>query len=811
MTSVQHRLPLVLRGPWGGLAVLAAFLASGALVMQAMAATLVVTTASLPDGAVTSTYTQTLAATGGAGTYSWSVVDGALPAGLSLNSSSGAITGTPTVVGNAAFTARVTDADGNTAQKAVAIKVNPALAISTTALAAGVQSTAYTSQTLAASGGSGVYTWAIDSGTLPAGLTLNTSTGAITGTPTAAGTSNFTARVTDSASVTTTKALSITVSGSGVLTIVTASLPSATQNTAYSQSLTAAGGAGGYSWTLSGGTTLPTGLTLSTAGLISGTPTGTGTSTFTVQATDTAAASVTKQLSIAVNASVVITTTTLPNATAGNGYVQALASTGGAAPIIWSVSSGALPAGLTLSGSAGVISGVATATGTANFTLQAQDANGVLDTQALTLTVAAPSSVNITTTSLPNGIVNNSFTYVLQRTGGVAPFTWTVTSGALPSWLQLDASSGLLTGTPTAAAAAVSFTVQLQAGDGAGGTTTDSQALSVTVGQAGAPDITTTSLPNATQNVFYSQALSRTGGTSPWSWTLAAGSLPSGLSLSTDGVISGTPTTLQTSSFTVRLTDGSGRTDEQALTLTVGSTGGLTITTTSLPNATLNGFYSQTLVRTGGTSPFTWSLISGSLPVGLGLSSGGVISGTPTTLQTASFTVRVTDNVGAIDDQALSITVTTSGTIVDNGKEDWYGPCKAFYSGSANGQEQKSKATSFRRLIDAAGATAQVKAFCDANGQKISDDDDEFRQMCNRLFSVSNTWRSRDGKDAGLRRLIEAAGAAENVRSFCQSHFGTFTGHECDDDDERDNRSQSISAKSHGKSNSGKSGKGGRD
>ncbi|MCC6237105.1 MAG: putative Ig domain-containing protein [Dehalococcoidia bacterium] len=773
---------------------LAAFLASGALVMQAMAATLVVSATTLPDAALTSAYSQTLSATGGAGSYSWSVVDGALPAGLSLNSSTGVISGTPTVVGNVAFTARVTDSDGNTASRALAIKVNPALAITTAALAAGVQSAAYTSQTLAATGGSGVYTWAIESGALPTGLTLNTSTGAITGTPSASGTANFSARVTDSANVTTTKALSITVSGSGVLTVVTASLPGATQNDAYNETLTAAGGSGSYTWTLSGGTTLPTGLSLSTAGVISGTPTGTGTSTFTVQVTDGAAASTTKQLSITVSSVVDITTTSLPSATAGNGYVQALTSTGGAAPIIWSIASGSLPAGISLSGGAGVISGVATATGTFNITLQAQDANGVQDTQAVSLTVNAPSSVNITTTTLPNGIVNNSFTYVLQRTGGVAPFTWSVTSGSLPAWLALDPSSGLLTGTPTASASAVTFTVQVQAGNGAGGTTVDTQVLSVSVGQAGAPDITTTSLPDATQNVAYSQTLSRSGGTSPWTWTLVSGSLPSGLGLSSTGVISGTPTTLETRSFTVRLTDGDGRTDEQTLSIAVSTTGGLNITTTSLSNGTQNSFYSQTLSRTGGTSPFTWTLISGSLPSGLGLSSTGVISGTPTVLQTSSFTVRVTDNNGTIDEQALSITVTTTGNVVDNGgRNDWYGPCKAFYANGENGQN--NKASSFRRLIDASGATAQVKAFCDANGQKISNDDDEFRQMCNRLFSVSNTWRSRDGKDVGLRRLIEAAGAQENVRSFCQSHFGSFTGHECDDDDERWERANLISSK----------------
>jgi hypothetical protein len=772
--------------------------------MQAMAATLVVTNASLPDAALSSSYSQTLTATGGTGTYTWSIVDGMLPAGLSLNTSTGAITGTPTAAGNTVFSARVTDSDGHSAQKALAIKVNPALTVTTSALAAGVQNAAYTTQTLAAAGGSGVYTWSLSSGTLPAGLILTGSTGAISGTPTATGTANFTVQVTDSANVTATKALSINVSGAGELTIVTSALPNGTTGDAYTATLQGAGGTPPYTWSLSSGT-LPAGLALNgSTGAITGTPTGSGTSNITVQLDDsTANPVVSKALSITVNAAVDITTTTLPAATAGSGYVQALASTGGAAPIIWSLASGStLPAGLTLSGAAGVISGVPTTTGTFNFSLQAQDSNGVSDTQALALTVNAPSAVNITTTTLPNGVVGNSFTYVLQRSGGVAPFSWSV-SPSLPAGLTLDAATGLITGTPTAVSASQSYTFSLQAGNGAGGTASDTQAINFQVVAAGALTITTGSLPNGTVSSAYSQALSRSGGTAPFTWTLASGSLPAGLTLSSDGVISGTPTTAQSSNFTVRVTDGAGTIADKALSITINATGGLAITTTTLPNAKINQAYSQTLSRTGGSSPFTWTLVGGSLPAGLNLGSTGVISGTPTTLQTASFTVRVTDNAGAIDDQSLSLTVDNvgSGGNIVNG--DFYGPCKAFYVGSdSNSTNNRTKATEFRRLLDAAGVSAQVKAFCDVNGQKISNDDDEFRQMCNRLFSVSNTWRSRDGKDSSLRRLVEAAGAASNVRAFCQSHFGSFTGHECDDEDERDARSkgQLISTRDDSKS-----------
>jgi large repetitive protein len=171
-----------------------------------------VTTSSLPAATQTAAYSSTLAANGGTGAYNWSVVSGSLPAGLSLNATTGAISGTPTASGSSSFTVQVSDANGNTGTKALGITVNPVPTITTTALPMGRLTVAY-SATLQASGGTAPLTWSIASGSLPAGLTLNTSTGAITGTPTAAGASNFTAQVTDANSAVATQALSITVYG----------------------------------------------------------------------------------------------------------------------------------------------------------------------------------------------------------------------------------------------------------------------------------------------------------------------------------------------------------------------------------------------------------------------------------------------------------------------------------------------------------------------------------------------------------------------------------------------------------------------
>ena len=177
-------------------------------------ADLSISTASLPSGQLGIAYSQTVAATGGTASYSWSVSAGALPDGLSINASTGAITGTPTASGTASFTVRVTDSQtpADTATKAFSVTIPVDLSVTTASLPAGQLAVAY-SQTLAAAGGVGPYTWAVTSGSLPAGLSLNASTGVVSGTPTAAGTSSFTVTATDSQSPadTATKALSILV------------------------------------------------------------------------------------------------------------------------------------------------------------------------------------------------------------------------------------------------------------------------------------------------------------------------------------------------------------------------------------------------------------------------------------------------------------------------------------------------------------------------------------------------------------------------------------------------------------------------
>jgi len=353
----------------------------------------ITTGASLPGATVGTSYSQTIAATGTT-PITWAVSAGSLPAGLTLNASTGVISGTPTgTAGTSTFTVRATNSAGNNTRQFTIVVSAAVVAptITTSSLPNATVGTAY-NQTLAATGTAPI-TWTVSIGTLPAGLTLS-SAGVISGTPTAAGPSTFTVRAANSAG-NVTRQLSITVAAG--LSISPSSLPNATVGTVYSQQLTASGGSGTgtVAWTRTG--TLPAGLTLSSAGLISGTPTTAGTSNFTITATRSGVTA-TINLSITVVSAFTISPSSLPNGTVGTVYSQQLATSGGSGTgtVTWARTSGTLPAGLTLS-SAGVISGTPTTAGTSNFTITATR-SGVTATINLSITVVSAQSVTITVT-----------------------------------------------------------------------------------------------------------------------------------------------------------------------------------------------------------------------------------------------------------------------------------------------------------------------------------------------------------------------------------------------------------------------------
>jgi len=169
--------------------------------------------------------------------------------------------------------------------------------------------------------------------------------------------------------------------------------------------------------------------------------------------------------------------------------------------------------------------------------------------------------------------------------------------------------------------------------------------------------IQTSSLPNATIGMAYSQILTASGGNTPYTWSRSAGTLPTGLSLNSSGVISGTLAATGTFTFTARVTDAAAASTTRTLSITVTSgTTALSITTTTLPDGTVGAAYSQTLAATGGSTPYTWSA-SGTLPPGISVTSGGTLAGTPSAAGSYSFTARAVDSKSVTATRSLSLTI----------------------------------------------------------------------------------------------------------------------------------------------------------
>lgn len=357
--------------------------------------------------------------------------------------------------------------------------VQSPLTVTTTSLADGTETVAY-SQQLQASGGLPGYTWALAAGSSLAGTGLTLLPGGeLQGTPpgSSTGTYNFTVEVSDTDGHTATKPLTLIID-SGIA-ITTSSLPDGSESVAYSQTLSSSGGGGATAWAIDSGA-LPPGLALNAStGAISGTPTVADVFNFVVKVTGTDTSTALAPLSITITEPLAVTTSSpLAVGVVGSSYHLQLSSVGGIGPNNWSTS-GSLPGGLSVD-SAGLLSGTPTGSGTFTFTAEVTDSLTTTATKDLTVTINP--ALTIATTSVPNGTVSTAYSQALATSGGVGPDSWAVTAGELPAGLSLEQHTGEIVGTPTSVGA---FDFTVTATDSLSATA--SQPLSIAVGAAPTP------------------------------------------------------------------------------------------------------------------------------------------------------------------------------------------------------------------------------------------------------------------------------------------------------------------------------------
>lgn len=412
----------------------------------------VITITTAPDVLIVQTvpFNVVLQAQGNSSPLTWTVVSSQLPDGLSLDAPSGTISGTPTGFGGTQPVIQAADAKGSATKQFNFVLFNKLVINPVTVKNAHLN--APYSLSVSAQGSSPVASWVISAGQLPPGLALVPQPDAnlinVAGSPTQLGTFSFTIKATDN-TLPQTATLDVTLTVDSHVAVTKSSLKTGGQNQVYSDSFTAIDGKTPYTWSVTG--TMPGGLTLNAStGKVSGTPTDFGQFIYTVTVTDSSSPVQTDSaaeniLNIAQQLQVI---NNLGPVYLGQSYSDSFFVVGGNPPYKFTVASGNLPPGLTMSNAQ--VFGTPTMLGSFNFVLQVTDSGTPQYAVSLPVTLKViPTPLNIFNAPLSPAPVNVLYHSQIPESGGTPPYTLTINSGNLPPGLALNTSTGAIDGTPT--------------------------------------------------------------------------------------------------------------------------------------------------------------------------------------------------------------------------------------------------------------------------------------------------------------------------------------------------------------------------